>query len=72
MNDEMITKMFSLNKTYKMTSIRLNLEVKGVITHIDKNEIVLEYYDNELECITTKILTIDDIKYNDYNLKPLH
>ncbi|EGT3661388.1 hypothetical protein [Clostridioides difficile] len=72
MNDEMITKMFNLNETYKMTSIRLNLEVKGVITHIDKNEIVLEYYDNELECITTKILTIDDIKYNDYNLKPLH
>ncbi|HCU2754855.1 TPA: hypothetical protein OUL50_002578 [Clostridioides difficile] len=72
MNDEMITKIFNLNETYKMTSRRLNLEVKGVITHIDKNEIVLEYYDNELECITTKILTIDDIKYNDYNLKPLH
>lgn len=42
-----------------------------IITYVDENELVLVYYDKEIEELIYKTLTREDLMFNDYEIKLL-
>lgn len=42
-----------------------------IITYVDKEEIILAYYDKNLSDITYKTISKEDLIFNDYKLKLL-
>lgn len=61
-----------IGESIKLKSRRFKFEKDCIVTSIRNNEINLTYYDNECKEIVNKVLTLEDVKYNDYELVSLH
>ncbi|NMS91535.1 hypothetical protein HGQ85_16560 [Clostridioides difficile] len=55
----------------QLQDIRFDTKVDCIITKIEKNEILVMYYEKETEEITYKTLTKEDLMFNDYEIKLL-
>lgn len=50
---------------------KFNCNRNCIVTYADEKELVLMYYDEEIEELTYKTLTKEDLIFNDYELKLL-
>ncbi|HCU2754858.1 TPA: hypothetical protein OUL50_002582 [Clostridioides difficile] len=55
----------------QLQDIRFDTKVDCIITKVEKNEILVMYYEKETEEITYKTLTKEDLMFNDYEIKLL-
>ncbi len=61
-----------VGKAMKLYDIKFNLKTDCIITYIDKNEVVLMYHDEQINKITYKTLTKEDLRFSDYELELLY
>ncbi|ENY8540163.1 hypothetical protein NQ830_18320 [Clostridioides difficile] len=55
----------------QLQDIRFDTKVDCIVTKVEKNEILVMYYEKETEEITYKTLTKEDLMFNDYEIKLL-
>lgn len=60
-----------VSKAIQLQETRFNTSIDCIITKVEKNEILVMYYEKETEEITYKTLTKEDLMFNDYKLKLL-
>ncbi|MCC0704919.1 hypothetical protein IC213_17815 [Clostridioides sp. ES-S-0049-02] len=60
-----------VSKAIQLQETRFNTSIDFIITKVEKNEILVMYYEKETEEITYKTLTKEDLMFNDYKLKLL-
>lgn len=58
-----------VGENIRLHDVKFNCDRKCIVTYIDKNEIALTYYDEEIKEITCKVLTKEDLIFNDYKLE---
>ncbi|EGT3663331.1 hypothetical protein KWY15_17650 [Clostridioides difficile] len=65
------SKNIKIGEIIRLHDVKFNHDRKCIVTYIDKDEIVLTYYDEEIKEMTCKVLTKEDLIFNDYELKLL-
>lgn len=60
-----------IGKAVQLQDIRFDTKVDCIITKVEKNEILVMYYEKETEEIAYKTLTKEDLTFDDYKLKLL-
>ncbi|HBH3652768.1 TPA: hypothetical protein KSK13_003428 [Clostridioides difficile] len=60
-----------IGKAVQLQETRFNVITDCTITKIEKNEILVMYYEKETEEIVYKTLTKEDLTFDDYKLKLL-
>lgn len=60
-----------INKAVQLHDARFDTKVNCIITKVEKNEILVMYYEKETEEIAYKTLTKEDLILDDYKLKLL-
>lgn len=60
-----------IGSAVQLQDIRFDTKVDCIITKVEKNEILVMYYEKETEEIAYKMLTKEDLILDDYKLKLL-
>lgn len=60
-----------MGKVVQLHEMKFDCKRDCIITYADKNELVLMYYDKEIEELTCKVLTKEDLIFNDYKFELL-
>lgn len=65
------SKNIKIGEIIRLHDVKFNHDRKCIVTYADEKELVLMYYDKEIEELIYKTLTKEDLIFNDYELKLL-